>query len=130
MIGDLGLTLHSAAKTGLPMNRFCAWTAGLLLSAAMLVSGSVQAMEIRQSDKVQLRDQGAYAVPLARRSENVSNSDGKGHVTNSTSKPMVTHNPDGTFTVQKESPNGSSKDPEVKGGLVIPPQVVVPFIRH
>ena len=39
------------------------------------------------------------------------------------STPMITRNPDGTFTVQKEPPNGNSKD-----GLVIPPQVVVPFI--
>ena len=42
--------------------------------------------------------------------------------------PMITHNPDGTFTVQKESPNGNSKDTEVKEGLVIPPQVVVPLV--
>ncbi len=41
---------------------------------------------------------------------------------------MVTQNPDGTFTVQKESRNGNSKDAEAKAGLVIPPQVVVPLI--
>jgi hypothetical protein len=43
--------------------------------------------------------------------------------------PMVTPNPDGTFTVQKEPPNGNSKDAKAKEGLVIPPQVVVPFVR-
>jgi hypothetical protein len=43
------------------------------------------------------------------------------------SKPMVTPNPDGTFTVQKEPPNGKSKDAKAKKGLVIPPQVVTPI---
>jgi hypothetical protein len=46
----------------------------------------------------------------------------------SASKPMVTHNPDGTFTVQKEPRKGNSKDAKAKMGLVIPPQVVVPMI--
>jgi Golgi nucleoside diphosphatase len=46
----------------------------------------------------------------------------------SASKPMITQNPDGTFTVQKEPRNGNSKDAKVKEGLVIPPQVVVPII--
>lgn len=47
----------------------------------------------------------------------------------STAKPpMVIHNPDGTFTVQKEPPKAGAKDSKAKKGLVIPPQVVVPFI--
>jgi hypothetical protein len=50
-----------------------------------------------------------------------------GTSTNSASKPMVTHNPDGTFTVQKEPRNGNSKDAKAKEGLVIPPQVVTPI---
>jgi hypothetical protein len=37
--------------------------------------------------------------------------------------PMIVHNPDGTFTVQKPA-----KDAKAKKGLVIPPQVIVPFI--
>jgi hypothetical protein len=45
----------------------------------------------------------------------------------SASKHMVTHNPDGTFTVQKEPRKGNSKDTKVKTGLVIPPQVVTPI---
>jgi hypothetical protein len=45
----------------------------------------------------------------------------------SASKPMITHNPDGTFTVQKEPRKGSSKNAKAKGGLVIPPQVVTPI---
>jgi hypothetical protein len=46
---------------------------------------------------------------------------------NSASKPMVTPNPDGTFTVQKEPRNGNSNDAKGKSGLVIPPQVVTPI---
>jgi hypothetical protein len=42
------------------------------------------------------------------------------------SKPMITKNRDGTFTIQKESPNANSND--AQNGLVIPPQVVVPLI--
>ncbi len=50
-----------------------------------------------------------------------------GASTTSASKPMVTPNPDGTFTVQKEPPNGNSKDAKAKNGLGIPPQVVTPI---
>jgi hypothetical protein len=46
----------------------------------------------------------------------------------SVSKPMITQNPDGTFTTQKEPPDGNSKDARAKEGLVIPPQVVVPEV--
>ena len=41
--------------------------------------------------------------------------------------PMIVHNPDGTFTVQKE-PAKSVNDTKAKKGLVIPPQVVVPIM--
>jgi len=37
--------------------------------------------------------------------------------------PMIVHNPDGTFTVQKPA-----KESKGKKGLVIPPQVVVPLM--
>jgi len=47
---------------------------------------------------------------------------------NSASNPMITPNPDGTFAVQKEPPNRNSKDAKANDGLVIPPQVVVPFV--
>ncbi len=43
-------------------------------------------------------------------------------------EPMVTHNPDGTFTVRKEPSKGDAKEVKVKKGLVIPPQVVAPTI--
>lgn len=46
----------------------------------------------------------------------------------SASKLMVTPNPDGTFTIQKEPPNRNSKDATAEEGLVIPPQVVVPLV--
>lgn len=44
------------------------------------------------------------------------------------SKPMIIQNPDGTFTVQKGPPDGTSKDSKVQNGLVIPPQIVVPMV--
>jgi hypothetical protein len=46
--------------------------------------------------------------------------------TGSASKPMVTQNPDGTITVQKQPPKGNSKDAKGKNGLIIPAQVVAP----
>jgi hypothetical protein len=42
--------------------------------------------------------------------------------------PMIIHNRDGTFTIQKEPPKGTSDPSKAKNGLVIPPQVVVPLI--
>jgi len=48
----------------------------------------------------------------------------------STSKPpMIIHNPDGTFTIQKAPSKEQAKDAKAKTGLVIPPQVVVPICR-
>ena len=41
--------------------------------------------------------------------------------------PMIIHNPDGTFTIQKAPPKDQAKA-AAKKGLVIPPQVVVPII--
>ena len=41
--------------------------------------------------------------------------------------PLVIHNSDGTFTIQKEPPKGNAEDANAKKGLVIPPQVVVPI---
>jgi hypothetical protein len=43
--------------------------------------------------------------------------------------PMIIHNPDGTFTIQKEPPKGEDENAKAKQGLVIPPQVVVPIAR-
>ena len=42
--------------------------------------------------------------------------------------PMIIHNPDGTFTVQKMPRKKQAKDAKAQKGLVIPPQVVVPII--
>jgi hypothetical protein len=44
----------------------------------MVVSGPVQAMEIRQFDKMATQDQGAYVGPLDQSAEKVLNSDDKG----------------------------------------------------
>ena len=51
-----------------------------------------------------------------------------GASSHSASKPMITHNPDGTFTIQKGPPAGNSPDAKATEGLVIPAQVVVPII--
>jgi len=50
-----------------------------------------------------------------------------GASTGTAAKPMITPNPDGTFTIQKELSTPNSKDAKVERGLVIPPQVVVPI---
>lgn len=42
--------------------------------------------------------------------------------------PMIVHNPDGTFTIQKDPRKTGAKDSKAKKGLVIPPQVVVPIV--
>jgi hypothetical protein len=42
--------------------------------------------------------------------------------------PMVTENPDGTITLRKEPSKADAKDVRGKKGLVIPAQVIVPFI--
>ena len=40
--------------------------------------------------------------------------------------PFITHNPDGTFTIQKQPSKKAAKGAKDKG-LVIPPQTIVPF---
>ena len=44
---------------------------------------------------------------------------------NAPGEPLITSNPDGTFAIQKPPAKGDSK-----GGLVIPPQTVVPIVPH
>jgi hypothetical protein len=48
-----------------------------------------------------------------------------GAASKAASEPMIIPNRDGTFTIQKEPPDGNSK---VTNGLVILPQVVVPIV--
>ena len=45
-----------------------------------------------------------------------------------TGSPMIIRNRDGTFTIQKQPPRGTT-GPGQENGLTIPPQVVVPFTR-
>ena len=45
----------------------------------------------------------------------------------STGSPLITHNSDGTITVQKQRPNGTNQTGQ-ETGLIIPPQVVAPTI--
>ena len=89
----------------------------MVVSTVMLLSDAAHAMEIRQFDKMANQDQSEYI------GEKVLTDEGRAD------KPMITDNPDGTFTIQKEPPNPNSKDAKANGGLVIPPQVVVPFVR-
>jgi hypothetical protein len=110
------------------MRRFRKLATGPLLTAAIVVSSPLQAMEIRQFDNMQLRDQRGYAASLDQEAKNVLSYDDKSRLTNSASRPMVTPNPDGTFTVGKEPPNGNSKGTKAKEGLVMLPQVVVPIL--
>lgn len=83
--------------------------AASLLSAVMLVASAAAAMA-------------ANDPPPPKPSEP------DGASTDSARTPMITQNPDGTFTVQKEPPSGNSEDANVKAGLVIPRQVVVPEV--
>jgi hypothetical protein len=41
--------------------------------------------------------------------------------------PLIVRNPDGTLTVQKEPPKGTTEGDGERKGLRIPPQVVVPM---
>jgi len=45
----------------------------------------------------------------------------------STGSPLITHNSDGTITIQKQRPNGTTQAGQEEG-LIILPQVVVPMI--
>jgi hypothetical protein len=53
---------------------------------------------------------------------------GAGDAASTSKPPMVIHNPDGTFTVQKAPPKDGGEDTKANRGLIIPPQVVVPII--
>jgi len=44
-----------------------------------------------------------------------------------TEPPLITRNPDGTMTVQKQAPNGATQAGQEKG-LIIPPQVIAPTV--
>jgi hypothetical protein len=50
-----------------------------------------------------------------------------GNTASTEKPPMIIPNPDGTFTVQKMPSKERARD-AAKKGLVIPPQVVVPFM--
>jgi hypothetical protein len=131
------------------MNSIRALAAGLL-PAVMLVSGAVQTAEIRsfengaaESKREDVRMSGikimivtfVSAFTLVSGAVVVMAADGPpppqsaGPVAPSSraasQPPMITKNPDGTFTVQKVP----SKDSKDNNGLVIPPQVVVPFVQ-
>jgi hypothetical protein len=41
--------------------------------------------------------------------------------------PLITENPDGTMTIQRQRRDGG-KDAESEKGVIIPPQIIVPFV--
>jgi hypothetical protein len=61
---------------GLSVNRFA--IPAVILSAAILLSGAAQAMEIQQYDKMALQDQNDYAIALIVGSQRVLIDAGKG----------------------------------------------------
>ena len=79
-------------------------------------------MEIWQVDNMPLQDPRGYTALLHQDAKNLVSYDDKSHLSNSASRLMITPNPDGTFTVGKEPPNGNSKDTKANKGPVIPPQ--------
>jgi len=87
------------------MNQFNGVLAVILLSAAMPFANAVG---VKAADDPEPPKSAGPAAPSA--------------------KPFIINNPDGTFTIQKEPPDGTSKKSEVRDGLVIPPQIVVPFV--
>ena len=64
---------------------------------------------------------GAETLPLKPAMANGAPADAKGK------RPLIIRNPDGTMTVQKVPPPENTED-AAQNGLVIPPQVVVPFV--
>lgn len=90
------------------MRRFSGVLTAALLSAAMPFAHAVAVMA---ADDLPPPKSAGPAAPSSRAASQ---------------PPMITHNPDGTFTVQKVPPKASKDHNQ---GLVIPPQVVVPFIR-
>jgi hypothetical protein len=92
----------------------------------MAVLSPVQAIEIRQFGEMQLRHQRGRTVSPYQEAKNALSCDDN-KFTNSAGRPVVTPNPDGTFTIQKEPPTGNSEVSKAQMGLVIPPQVVTPI---
>ncbi|HWB85613.1 MAG TPA: hypothetical protein VG675_15820 [Bryobacteraceae bacterium] len=67
----------------------------------------------------------AGGVPLAASGADPTAKKAAKDAASATKPPMVVHNNDGTFTIQKNS--GEATSAKAKKGLVIPPQVVVPI---
>ena len=65
------------------------------------------------------------APPVPNKEAQAREATSSGSVTGS---PMIIRNPDGTFTIRKQPPKGTT-EADQQQGLTIPPQVVVPFVR-
>ena len=104
------------------MSRFRSIPTKTFLSAAMSFASAVEVLVPPSACA------SAVVVMVANDPQPPKSAVPDGASTNSASKPMIIQNPDGTFTIQREPPNGNSKDANVTKGLIIPPQVVVPII--
>jgi hypothetical protein len=102
------------------MPAFCLTRFSWLLSTATMFTNAVGGLVLLSAC--------ASAAMAADESQPSKSATDQAATSISASKPMITPNPDGTFTVQKEPPNGNSKDAKANDGLVIPPQVVVPLV--
>jgi hypothetical protein len=102
------------------MPAFCLTRFSRLLSAVTMFTSAVAGLVFLSTC--------ASAVVAADGSQPSKSATSQAATSISANKPMITKNPDGTFTIHKEPRNGNSKDAKVKEGFVIPPQVVVPII--
>jgi len=105
------------------MKRSNSLVAAAFVLAALLLPGMAQ--DTRQFDHITAQDRQNEAAPTASAS---AGSDAASD-TPARQPPMITHNPDGTFTIQwAPTKEQEAESPKAKQGLIIPPQVVVPEI--
>lgn len=102
------------------MPAFCLTRFSGLLSAATLFTHAVAGLVLLSAC--------ASAPMTAEDSPSSKSATARAQTPICASKPMIIDNPDGTFTVQKWPPDRNSNGSQAKNGLVIPAQVVVPFV--
>jgi len=105
---------------------------GMKLFLAFFVLMTAQAMSLKGFKTKPAHDRPVYVVDFVEKmtadlgTKNPLRAQDDAASTNK--RPMVIQDPDGTITVQKESPKEGAKNTKAKKGLVIPPQVVVPIV--
>jgi len=81
------------------MNRFTRFLASTFLSAAMLLPGVVQAMQIQQFDKMVEDDQAEYVSELIQGAEKVLTDEGRPDLAAQVSHLFTTNAPDGNISI-------------------------------